>query len=90
MFRVVGEEDYLVVFREGCDGLDGGGAAGGAHVGKGVVEEEEPVHLLEVEFGEGEARGEGELAEIALGEQGVSIVKVPAIRVGAVPSRVSS
>ena len=41
MIRVAGEEEDLVVFREGSDGLDGGGAAGGVHVGEGVVEEEE-------------------------------------------------
>jgi hypothetical protein len=28
MMRVAGEEEDLVVFREGSDGLDGGGAAG--------------------------------------------------------------
>ena len=47
-FRVAGEEEDLVVFREGSDGLDGGGAAGGVHVGEGVVEEEEAVHALEL------------------------------------------
>ena len=41
MFRVAGEEENLVVFREGSDGLDGGGASGGVHVGEGVVEEGE-------------------------------------------------
>jgi hypothetical protein len=41
MIRVAGEEEDLVVFREGSDGLDGGGAAGGVHIGEGVVEEEE-------------------------------------------------
>ena len=58
VIRVAGEEEDLVVFREGSDGLDGGGAAGAVHVGEGVVEEEEAVHAHEVEFGEGEARGE--------------------------------
>jgi hypothetical protein len=36
VFRVAGEEEDLVVFREGSDGLDGGGAAAGVHVGEGV------------------------------------------------------
>ena len=36
VFRVTGEEENLVVFCEGSDGLDGGGAAGGVHVGEGV------------------------------------------------------
>jgi len=44
MFRVAGEEEDLVVCGEGSDGLDGGGAAGGVHVGEGVVEEEEAGH----------------------------------------------
>jgi hypothetical protein len=43
VFRVVGEEEHLVVFREGSDYLDGGGAAVGVHVGEGVVEEEEVI-----------------------------------------------
>lgn len=34
---VAGEEEDLVVFGEGSDGLDGGCAAGGVHVGEGVV-----------------------------------------------------
>jgi len=50
MIRVAGEEEDLVSFREGSDGLDGGGAAGGVHVGEGVVQEESekclsPAHL---------------------------------------------
>jgi hypothetical protein len=36
---MAGEEEDLVVFGEGTDGLDGGGAADGVHVGEGVVEE---------------------------------------------------
>lgn len=39
VFRVAGEEEDLVFFREGSDGLDGGGAAGVVHVGELVVEE---------------------------------------------------
>lgn len=60
MFRVAGEEEGLMVYREGSDGFDGGGAAGGVHVGEGVVEEEEAVHSLEVEFRECQTGGEGE------------------------------
>jgi hypothetical protein len=33
VIRVAGEEEDLVVLREGSDGLDGGGAAGGAWKG---------------------------------------------------------
>lgn len=47
---VAGEEEDLVVFRECSDSLDGGGAAGGAHVGEGVVQQEEAVHALEIEL----------------------------------------
>ena len=32
--RVAGEEEDLVVFREGSEGLDGGSAAGAVHVGE--------------------------------------------------------
>jgi hypothetical protein len=35
VIRVAGEEEHLVIFREGSDGLDGGGAAGAVHVGEG-------------------------------------------------------
>ena len=59
MFRVAGEEENLVVFREGSDGLDGGGAAVDVYFGEGVVQKEEAVHVLEVEFGKRQARGEG-------------------------------
>lgn len=38
---VAGEEENLVVFGEGSDGLDGGGAAVDFHVGEWLVEEEE-------------------------------------------------
>lgn len=58
MFRVAGEEEDLVVRRKGSDGLHGGSAAGAVHVGEGVVEEEEAGHVLEVEFEEGQERGE--------------------------------
>jgi len=33
---VAGEDEDLVVCSEGSEGLDGGGAAGGVHVGEGV------------------------------------------------------
>ena len=48
-----------MIFREGSDGLNGGGAAGVVHIGEGVVDEKEAVHVLGVEFGEGHAGGEG-------------------------------
>lgn len=48
------------IFSEGAQGLDGGGAASRVQVGEGVVEQDETVHAFEVEFGEGEAGGEGE------------------------------
>ena len=34
VIQVTGKEEDLVIFREGSDGLDGGGAAGGVHVGE--------------------------------------------------------
>ena len=52
VFFVAGQEEDLVFFGKGSDGLDSGGAAGGVHIGEGVVEEEESVHAFEVELGE--------------------------------------
>ena len=66
MSRVAGVEEDPVVFLEGTDGPDGGGAAGAVHGGEGVVEEkeEEAGHALEVELGEGQARGEAKRSSL--------------------------
>ena len=41
VFRMAGEEQDLALLSEASDGLNGGGAAGGVHVGEGVVEKED-------------------------------------------------
>ena len=69
MAWVAGEQEHLPLLGEGREGPGGGGAAGGVHVGEGVVQQQEAVVVLQVELREGQAGGQGQRAEGALGEQ---------------------